>query len=82
MSINVLREALARRPFEPFRLRLSSGDSYEVLHPESALLLRGGVYVALPNSPVRSSGRNGDLPDQAVYCSLLHIAAVETLTAN
>lgn len=73
MSTNVLKEALTRRPFEPFRIRLSSGDVYEVRHPENALLLRGGLYVAL--------GSDGDLPDRAVFCSLLHIAAVETAAA-
>jgi len=73
MSTSVLLDALRRRPFEPIRLRLSSGDVYEVRHPENALLLRGGVYVAL--------GSEGDLPERAVFCSLLHIAAVETVAA-
>jgi hypothetical protein len=73
MSANVLREALTRHPFEPFRVRLSSGDVYEVRHPENALLLRGGVYIAL--------GSDGDLPERAVFCSMLHIAAVETVAA-
>ena len=73
MSTHALLEALRRRPFEPFRVRLSSGDVYEVRHPENALLLRGGVYVAL--------GSDGDLPERAVFCSLLHIAAIETVAA-
>ena len=79
MSITTLREALGRRPFEPFRIRLSSGDMYEVRHPEAALLLKGGVYIGLPadNGPTE----NGDLPDRAVYCSLLHVAAIETLAS-
>lgn len=70
MTINVIRDALARRPFEPFRLVLSSGDTCEVRHPENALLLRGGAYVAEHD--------NGHLPERAVFCSLLHVAAVET----
>jgi hypothetical protein len=73
MTINVLRDALDRRPFEPFRIVLSSGDFYEVRHPENALLIRGGIYVAQHD--------NGDMPERAVYCSLLHIAAVETLAS-
>ena len=74
MSITTLREALGRRPFEPFRIRLSSGDVYEVRHPEAALLLKGGIYIGLPAD-------NGDMPDRAVYCSLLHVAAIETLAS-
>jgi hypothetical protein len=75
MSINALKTALDRQPFEPFRVILSSGDSYEVRHPEFAWLVKGGLFVGLP-------AENGDLPERAVYCSLLHIAAVELSTAK
>ena len=75
MSTAVLKDLMARRPFEPFRIRLSSGDSYDVRHPEMALLLRSGIYVAVANG-------DDDLPEQAVWCSLLHVAAVEPLSAG
>jgi len=75
MSASVLKDQLARRPFEPFRVILSSGDRYEVRHPEFAWLIRGGLYVGLPAD-------NGDLPDRAVFCSMLHIAGVESLTGS
>lgn len=75
MSARILQDLLARRPFEPFRVRLSSGDAYDVKHPEMALLLRNGLYVAIPES-------NEELPDQAVWCSLLHVAAVEPTSAS
>ena len=74
MSAAVLNDLLARRPFEPFRVRLSSGDAYEVRHPEMALLLRNGIYVAVPNG--------GDLPENAVWSSLLHVAAVEPVAPD
>lgn len=74
MSLAVIKEALGRRPFEPFRIRLSSGDAYEVRHPEFAWLLKGGVYVGLPAD-------KDELPDRAVFCSLLHVAAIETLAS-
>jgi hypothetical protein len=72
MNIEVLKEMLARRPFEPFLVRSSSGHIYEVRHPEMAWLLKTGMYVAIPPE-------NGDLPDRAAFCGLLHIAAVEAL---
>lgn len=68
-----LRELLSRRPFEPFRVVLSSGTRYDVRHPEFGWLVKGGLYVGIPVAG------NGDIPDQAVFCSLLHIAAVEPL---
>lgn len=73
MSAEILKETMRRRPFEPFRIRLSSDDVYEVRHPEAAFLTRGGLYIGLPG--------NEEIPERAVYCSMLHIAAIETLTA-
>ena len=73
MSVAVLREKLTRRPFEPFRVRLSSGDTYDVRHPENALLVRSGIYIAVPES-------TGELPEVPVWCSFLHVAAVEPVT--
>jgi hypothetical protein len=75
MTIDALKTALYRRPFEPIRLILSSGDTYDVPHPEVALLMKGGVYVALPNG-------SDDLPEQVVYCALSHIAAIEQSAAK
>jgi hypothetical protein len=74
MSLAVIKEALGRRPFETFRIRMSSGDAYEVRHPEMTLLLRGGVYSALPMD-------SSELPDRPVYCSLLHVAPIEILAS-
>jgi hypothetical protein len=70
MSAKALQDRLNRRPFEPFRIVLSSGDAHEVRHPEMALLLRGGIYIALPDS-------GEELPEEAVWCSLLHVASIE-----
>jgi hypothetical protein len=74
MSVDALKTALARRPFAPFRVVLSSGDGYEIRHPEFAWLVKGGLYVGL-------SADNDELPERAVFCSMLHIAAIEHLTA-
>lgn len=70
MSVAVLKEMLGRRPFQPFRVRLSSGDAYDVPHPEMALLVRSGIYVAVPDA-------GGELPEAPVWCSFLHVATVE-----
>jgi hypothetical protein len=77
--IDTLKQLLARRPFAPFRVILSSGDSYVVRHPEFAGLTKGGLYVGLP-----AAGGNGqaDLPERAVFCSALHLAGVEQLVGT
>jgi hypothetical protein len=75
MSANEFKERLQQRPFEPFRIVMSSGDAYDVRHPEMALLVRGGVYVAVPDA-------QGRLPDVATWCSFLHITAIEPIIAS
>ncbi|NOT02370.1 MAG: hypothetical protein HOP29_17325 [Phycisphaerales bacterium] len=72
MTLDTLRICLDRRPFEPFKIILSSGTIYEVRHPENAILMRGGLLVAY-------GGSNGELPDRFAHLSYLHIAAVETI---
>ena len=75
--IDTIKELLGRRPFTPFCVILSSGDRYEIRHPEFAWLVKGGLYVGLP----ARSAANGqaDLPERAVFCSALHLAGVEQL---
>ena len=72
MSAAAIKESLSRRPFEPFRIRLSSGDAFEVRHPENALLARSGIYVSAPDD-------KGELPEVAAWCSFLHLAAIEPI---
>jgi len=70
MTLDTVLERLSRRPFEPFRIITSSGQSYEIRHPEMAWPIRNGVYVGLRGK--------GKVPDRAAFLSLLHISAVET----
>ena len=65
MNAERLREALSRRPFEPFSIRMSNGDVFPVRHPENAILLRTRLVVADPEN------------DRTMICSLLHIASIE-----
>ena len=74
MSASELKDRLQRRPFEPFRLVLSSGDAFDVRHPEMALLGKGGIYVSVPDP-------NDELPD-VIWCSLLHVTAIEPIAAK
>ena len=37
MTAEKIDEQLHRQPFEPFRIHMSDGSSYEVRHPEFAL---------------------------------------------
>lgn len=66
MTAQELREFLEREPFEPVRVRLSSGDVYEIRQPELAVVMRSRLFIAFPGS------------DRWTLIPFLHIAAVET----
>ena len=69
MSAETIRELLHRRPFEPFEVRMSNGDSYVVAHPEFAFVLKSNLFIGFPES------------DRFAICSLLHIADIRPLQA-
>ena len=70
MTMNTIRQLLRHRPFERFRIIISSGESYEICGPELALPIRNGIFIAL--------GGGRKLPERAAYVLLLHIASIET----
>jgi hypothetical protein len=75
MNLQTFRELMAQRPFKPFRLVMSSGPSYEVRHPEMAMLTRTSMLVG---TDVKEDG----VPAEFKICSLLHVATVEPLNAT
>lgn len=72
MTVQTFRDLLAERPFKPFRVVLSSGKSYEVRHPEMALLTRSDLLVGVNET-------DDGIPASFRICSLLHITVVEPL---
>jgi hypothetical protein len=77
MTADAIFSRLRRRPFVPFRLILSSGTTYDVLHPEMMIVAKTGITLALydkghPESP-------DEIPERQTLISFLHIAATEDL---
>lgn len=47
-----IRDFLQKKPFQPFKVTLTDGRTYEVRHPELAMVARSAVaYVAEFQSP-------------------------------
>jgi hypothetical protein len=67
MTAEELRELLDRDPFQPFRVRLTSGDAYEIRNPGLAMVMKSRLFIAAPHS------------DRWTLVPFLHIAAIETL---
>ena len=73
MTVQTFREMLGRRPFQPVKLTLSSGQAFEIRHPEMAMLTRTSILIG---TDVDAEG----VPAEFKIISLLHVASMEPLT--
>jgi hypothetical protein len=73
MTVQTFRDLLATRPFRPFRLVMSSGQTYDVRHPEMALLTRSDILVGIGDT-------DEGVAAEFKICSLLRVTAVEPLS--
>jgi hypothetical protein len=69
-----IRTFLTKRPFQPFRITLTDGRTYEVRHPELAMFGRSSVAIGLP-----AGNETEPVYDRLVTVSLLHIMQVEPI---
>jgi hypothetical protein len=70
VTLQTFRELLAASPFKPFRMVMPSGQTYDVRHPEMAMLTRTDLLVGVD---IADDG----VPAECKICSLLHVTAVE-----
>jgi hypothetical protein len=75
MTTDAFRKMLSRQPFQPFRLVMSSGKSYDVRHPEMAWLLKNDVLVGIADE-------DDGLPAEFDICPLFHVATVEPILSD
>lgn len=72
MPAEEIRTLLRASPFIPFRLHLTDGRSFEVRHPEMAMITARVVYVSV-------YGHNATIPDRAESIALVHVVSAEPL---
>jgi hypothetical protein len=70
---NDVRERLLQRPFVPFRVVMSSGQFYDIVHPELVLIGKRHLFVGA------ASEDNPTEFDRSSLLSILHLAAIENL---
>lgn len=72
MRSDYIRDSLQRKPFQSFRLTLADGQTYEIRHPEMAMVGRSSIATGLPapNDPT-------PVFDRLVTVSLLHVVQIE-----
>jgi hypothetical protein len=75
MTVQTFRDLLTRRPFQPFRLVMSSGQTHEVRHPEMAFLTKSDILIGVGDA---SDG----IPAEFRICSLLHVTTIEPIGSH
>ena len=75
MTVQTFQKLLTKRPFQPFRLVMSSGKAYEIRHPEMAMLTRSDILVGI-------DATDHGVPADFDICSLLHVSAIEPLSVS
>jgi len=70
-----LKERMEERPFRPFRIKMSSGDSYDVRNHDAAWVLRNVIEIGLdPDAEGFAS--------QTRRCAILHITSLEDIPTS
>lgn len=69
MNTETIREWRSRKPFEPFLLNLSNGETYPVKHPENVIVLKTRLILGYPET------------DSVLHISFLHVNSIKPLKA-
>ncbi|MGH7227347.1 MAG: hypothetical protein ACRELF_29390, partial [Gemmataceae bacterium] len=76
MTQEELQKAARRQPFEPFRIILTTGATYDIRHPDLIWIGRRSAMVGLANDP------NSTAYDHSIKVDLLDIAEIKELKEN
>jgi hypothetical protein len=73
MDVNDLQEAARRQPFQPFRLVLTTGESYEIRHRDLIMVGRRSLIIGIPSDAAPT------VYDRTIKVDNLHVVSVEEL---
>jgi hypothetical protein len=76
MTQEELQEAARRQPFEPFRVILSTGATFDIRHPDLIMVGRRSAIIGITNEP------GGTAYDHTLKVDLLHVVGVEELPVS
>ena len=67
---------LRERPFTPMRLVTTTGEKYDIYHPDLVLVARHFLVVGLPGT------KNQSVADQVTRVALVHVAELRDLPVS
>ena len=77
MQRDTLREWLKRQPFQPFRVFLSDGRTFDVRHPRTNLLAQTFIKIGIPEP----NSTDPWICDYTEFVPLTQITKVEPLSS-
>ena len=75
MRLEDIRNLTRAQPFQPFRIHITSGDSYDIMHPDMLVSTPGSVCVAVPDANHPLSDGTGTFRIHSLY----HLHTIEML---
>lgn len=70
-----LRERMEQKPFRPFRIRMSNGESYDIPNHDAAWVLRDSIEIGLdPDAE--------GMVALTRRCAIHHIASIEDIPTS
>jgi hypothetical protein len=72
----IIRAALERQPFQPFRLRLTDRSIHEIRNPEDVELTPSTVQISFPDPSAPKSSRLRRI------LALIHVVSLEVMAAD
>ncbi len=67
-----LLELIRKRPFLPFRVHVSDGQTCDIRHPDQMIVLRSRAVVG--------AGNDNGFPDRLQHIALVHVVRLEELS--
>ena len=76
MRAEDLVEMLRKRSFGPFRIHMTDGQTYDIVHPEAVLVLRSRAVIGLrPDPETKIADRSEDI-------ALIHVVRISAIPAG
>jgi len=76
MTQEDLEAAARHKPFEPFRLILTTGDAYDIRHPELIMIGRRAAIIGIAKDPNKTTF------DRTIKVDLFHVVGIEELPVS
>ena len=76
LTPHVVLEYIRAEPFRPFGLKMASGRTFEVRHPEMIKVLKSSALI------FRGIGEPSDVPDEFSTVSLMLAESIELLETS